>query len=128
MKAHVAAVMRATALPCMLYNNPIAYKTDFLPHQVAELASKFPNLLAVKESSADIRRIAAIRALIGERLNILVGVDDLIVEGIAAGAVGWVAGLVAAFPKAWRCLSCARRKKEVEPLYHWFLPLLRLGM
>lgn len=131
MKAHVAAVMRATALPCMLYNNPIAYKTDFLPHQVAELASEFPNLLAVKESSADIRRIAAIRALIGERLNILVGVDDLIVEGIAAGAVGWVAGLVAAFPKesvALFELARAGKHKEVEPLYHWFLPLLRLDV
>lgn len=131
MKAHVAAVIRATPLPCMLYNNPIAYKTDFLPPQIAELANEFPNLAAVKESSADIRRIAAIRALIGDRLNILVGVDDMIVEGIAAGAVGWVAGLVAAFPKESVVLfelARAGKNKEAEPLYHWFLPLLRLDV
>ncbi len=129
MKAHVAAVMRATPLPCMLYNNPLAYKTDFLPAHIAELAGEHANLVAVKESSADIRRIAAIRALIGDRLNILVGVDDLIVEGIAAGAVGWVAGLVAAFPKesvALFALARAGRHAEAESLYHWFLPLLRL--
>src|SRR5271163_3681595 len=33
MKAHLVAVLRATPLSCMLYNNPIAYKTDFLPQQ-----------------------------------------------------------------------------------------------
>ena len=131
MKHHVAAVIRATPLPCMLYNNPIAYKTDFVPAQIAELAKELPNLAAVKESSADIRRIAAIRALIGNRLNILVGVDDMIVEGIAAGATGWIAGLVNAYPReSVRLfdLAIAGRFEEAEPLYQWFLPLLRLDV
>jgi dihydrodipicolinate synthase/N-acetylneuraminate lyase len=131
MKAHVSAVVRATALPCMLYNNPIAYKTDFLPSQIAELASELRNLVAVKESSADVRRIAAIRALIGSRLHILVGVDDMIVEGIAAGATGWIAGLVNAYPReSVRLfdLAMAGRHDEVRPLYEWFLPLLRLDV
>jgi dihydrodipicolinate synthase/N-acetylneuraminate lyase len=129
MKAHVAAVVRATRLPCMLYNNPIAYRTDFIPVQVAELAAELPNLAAVKESSADIRRIAAIKALIGSRLHILVGVDDMIVEGVAAGATGWIAGLVNAYPReSVRLfdLAVAGRYRELEALYQWFLPLLRL--
>src|SRR6201995_4021025 len=92
MRAHVSAVIEATPLPCMLYNNPIAYRTDFRPEHVEELAQAHANLVAVKESSADIRCIAAIRHRLGDRLAILVGVDDVIVEGIAAGAVGWVAG------------------------------------
>ena len=98
MKAHVTAIIKATPLSCMLYNNPIAYKTDFLPEQIAELAAEHPNLKAVKESSADVRRVTAIHAVLGQRLQILVGVDDAIVEGVAAGAVGWIAGLVNAFP------------------------------
>jgi dihydrodipicolinate synthase/N-acetylneuraminate lyase len=129
MKHHVASVIRATALPCMLYNNPIAYKTDFVPAQVAELAGELRNLVAVKESSADIRRIAAIRALIGTRLHILVGVDDLIVEGVAAGATGWIAGLVNAYPRESVVLfdmAMAGRWDELRALYEWFLPLLRL--
>lgn len=129
MKAHVSAVIAATDLPCMLYNNPIAYKTDFLPPQIAELAASHPNLVAVKESSADIRRIAAIKALIGNRLHILVGVDDIIVEGIAAGATGWIAGLVNTYPRESVVLfemAIAGKWKELEPLYHWFLPLLKL--
>ena len=129
MKQHVAEVIRATSLPCMLYNNPIAYKTDFLPAHMAELAGEHSNLVAVKESSADIRRIAAIKSLLGNRLHILVGVDDLIVEAIAAGATGWIAGLVNAYPRESVVLfnmAVAGKWKEVEPLYHWFLPLLTL--
>src|ERR1051326_1912050 len=98
MKAHVAAVFAATSLPCMLYNNPIAYGTDFIPEQIQELAEEHRNLEAVKESSADVRRISAIRALLDRRLEIFVGVDDMIVEGIAVGATGWIAGLANALP------------------------------
>jgi 1-pyrroline-4-hydroxy-2-carboxylate deaminase len=129
MRAHVAAILQATPLSCMLYNNPIAYRTDFLPEQIAELAASHENLHAVKESSADLRRVAAIRSLIGDRLSILVGVDDAIVEGIAAGAVGWIAGLVNAFPaESVALFHLARTSKQNErfELYRWFLPLLRM--
>jgi 4-hydroxy-tetrahydrodipicolinate synthase len=113
----------------MLYNNPIAYGTDVLPEQLLELAQALPNLQAVKESSADVRRVSAIRALAGERLAILVGVDDLIVEGVAAGATGWIAGLADALPEeSVRLfeLASAGRTAEARALYEWFLPLLRL--
>jgi 4-hydroxy-tetrahydrodipicolinate synthase len=128
MKAHVATVIAATRLPCMLYNNPVAYKTDFTPVQIAELAAEHQNLRAVKESAADVRRIAAIRELIDRRLTICVGVDDLIVEGIAAGAIGWVAGLVNAYPaESVRLMELAKAgSPETFALYRWFLPLLRM--
>ena len=129
MKAHLTAVFRATKLSCMLYNNPPAYKTDYLPAQIAELAAEFPSLHAVKESSGDIRRVTAIRALVGDRLTILVGMDDAIVEGIAAGAQGWIAGLVNAFPRESVVLVEAARAGDhakARAIYEWFLPLLRL--
>jgi dihydrodipicolinate synthase/N-acetylneuraminate lyase len=129
MKAHVDAIMRATKLDCMLYNNPVAYKTDFLPEQIAELATEHQNLKAVKESSTDVRRVAAIRSLLGDKLNIFVGVDDVIVEALGVGAVGWVAGLVNAYPaesvKLFE-LAQAGKHEEAFALYRWFLPLLRL--
>jgi len=129
MREHVVAVLRATSLEAMLYNNPVAYGTDFLPEQIAELAAEFANLRAVKESSTDVRRVTAIRALTGERLRIFVGVDDAIVEGIEAGAVGWIAGLVNALPREsvdLFNLAAAGKKKEAFDLYQWFLPLLRM--
>ncbi len=129
MQAHVETVLRATTLPCMLYNNPVAYKTDFLPEQIKALAEKHPNLRAVKESSADVRRLTALKAICGERLSLLVGVDDLVVEGVRAGAVGWIAGLVNAFPRETvRLFNYAVEgdAKKAGQLYRWFLPLLRM--
>jgi 1-pyrroline-4-hydroxy-2-carboxylate deaminase len=128
-KAHVGTIFEATPLSCMLYNNPVAYGTDFLPAQIHELASEHANLQAVKESSTDVRRIAAIRAIEDGRLQILVGVDDMIVEGIAAGATGWIAGLVNALPVesvALFDLAAQGRTREAFELYRWFLPLLRM--
>jgi len=128
-KAHIAAVLNATPLPGMLYNNPVAYGVDYLPEQIAEFAAEFSNFAAVKESSTDVRRVTAIRSLLGDRLAIFVGVDDAIVEGIAAGAVGWVAGLVNAFPREsvdlFNCAQTGNTKQAFE-LYRWFLPLLRM--
>ena len=129
MGAHLRAVIAATDLPCMLYNNPIAYKTDFLPAQVAELAARHANLHAVKESAGDVRRVTAIRHLLGARLDVLVGMDDVIAEGVAAGAVGWIAGLVNAMPReSVRLFELSRNgpSKELDALYSWFLPLLVL--
>jgi dihydrodipicolinate synthase/N-acetylneuraminate lyase len=129
MKQHVSTVIGSTKLECMLYNNPVAYKTDFLPAEIAELAGEHTNLKAVKESSADVRRVSAIREVLGDRLRICVGVDDVLVEGVGAGAVGWVAGLVNAYPaESVRLFELAKegKHKEAFELYRWFLPLLRL--
>src|SRR5262245_9238535 len=129
MKAHPEAVLRATKLSCMLYNNPVSYKTDYLPNQIAELAKAHPNLQAVKESSADARRVTALKALCADRLALFVGVDDVIVEGVRAGAVGWIAGLVNAFPRESVALfeyASNGQQKKADDLYKWFLPLLRM--
>jgi len=129
MKTHVAAVFDATPLSCMLYNNPVAYGTDFLPEQIRELTAEHENLAAVKESSTDARRVSAIRALLDRRLEISVGVDDAVLEAIGVGATGWVAGLANALPREsvelFNCGIKGESDKAFE-LYRWFLPLLRM--
>jgi dihydrodipicolinate synthase/N-acetylneuraminate lyase len=129
MKTHVSGVFAATPLACMLYNNPLAYGTDFLPQHIAELAGIHPNFESVKESSADTRRVSAIRALLGDRLQILVGVDDAIVEAMGVGATGWIAGLANALPREsveLFDLALAGEREKAFELYRWFLPLLRM--
>lgn len=129
MKAHISAVFSATPLACMLYNNPVAYGTDFVPEHIQELAAEHANFEAVKESSTDVRRISAIRALIGDRLEISVGVDDAVIEAISVGATGWVAGLANALPRESVDLFNHGVRGEHEKafeLYRWFLPLLRM--
>ena len=129
MKTHVAAVFRATPLACMLYNNPVAYGTDFLPEHIQELADEYPNFESVKESSTDVRRVSAIRALLGDRLEVFVGVDDAILEAVGVGASGWIAGLANALPRESVDLFNYAKNSQQEKafdLYRWFLPLLRM--
>jgi 4-hydroxy-tetrahydrodipicolinate synthase len=129
MKAHVGAIFRATPFSCMLYNNPVAYGTDFLPEQIQELASDFENFKAVKESSTDARRVSAIRALLDQRIEISVGVDDAVLEAIGVGATGWVAGLANALPRESVELfnfGIQGEDRKAFQLYRWFLPLLRM--
>ncbi|MFZ1140923.1 MAG: dihydrodipicolinate synthase family protein [Candidatus Sulfotelmatobacter sp.] len=129
MKTHVAAVFGATPLSCMLYNNPVAYGTDFLPEQIQELATEHENLEAVKESSTDARRVSAIRALLDRRLEISVGVDDAVLEAVGVGATGWIAGLANALPREsvdLFNLGVNGESDKAFELYRWFLPLLRM--
>ena len=129
MKAHVAAVFDASPISCMLYNNPVAYGTDFLPEQIQELAAEYENFEAVKESSTDARRVSAIRALLDRRLEICVGVDDAVLEAIGVGATGWVAGLANALPRESVDLfnfGINGESAKAFDLYRWFLPLLRM--
>jgi len=129
MKTHVAAVFQATPLSCMLYNNPVAYGTDFLPEQIQELAEAHKNFASVKESCTDARRVSAIRALLDDRLEISVGVDDAVLEAIGVGATGWIAGLANALPRESVDLFNLGIKGESDKafeLYRWFLPLLRM--
>lgn len=129
MRAHVSAVFRATPIACMLYNNPVAYGTDFLPEHIAELAADHENFEAVKESSADVRRVSSIRALLGDRLEISVGVDDAVLEALGVGATGWVAGLANALPSESVDLfnhGIQGKRDQAFELYRGFLPLLRM--
>jgi 1-pyrroline-4-hydroxy-2-carboxylate deaminase len=127
--AHFAEVFRATDVPCMLYNNPPAYGVDVDPDQVAELAAEHPTLRAVKESSGDVPRIAALVSRLGGRLDVAVGLDESIDGGLRAGATGWVAGLANALPDESVALFRAGRSGDFDrcgALYRWFLPLLRM--
>ncbi|MGI8842424.1 MAG: dihydrodipicolinate synthase family protein [Gemmatimonadaceae bacterium] len=127
-EAHFSAVISATRLSSMLYNNPIAYGTDVTAEQMEQLAVH-ANLHAVKESSGDVRRITAITSRLGDRLNVFAGLDDMILESVPVGAVGWIAGLVNALPgHSVQLFDLARsgRAGDARALYDWFLPLLRL--
>ncbi len=129
MKAHMSAVISATDLPCIIYNNPVAYKTDFIPAHIKELADEHANVESVKESSTDARRIAGIREVCGDRLVLGVGVDDCALEGAAMGAKFWITGVGGAFPKhnvkLWE-LGTTGRIEEAMPIYTWMLDMLRM--
>jgi 4-hydroxy-tetrahydrodipicolinate synthase len=125
---HYRTVARSSGLPIICYNNPIAYSVDITPSMFEELANE-PTLVAIKESSADIRRLTDIRNLVGDRYILFTGVDDLALESIFLGAQGWIAGVGLAFPVEnqylWRLAQNGEWDKARE-IYRWYMPLLHL--
>lgn len=126
--AHFRAVAAASDLPIMVYNNPPSYAVDLTADRLAELADE-PKLVAVKESSNDPRRVTDLFNRVGDRYRVFCGVDDLILESALLGVVGWVSGLVNAFP-AENCLLwdliTAKKYDEALAVYRWYTPLLHL--
>jgi 4-hydroxy-tetrahydrodipicolinate synthase len=125
---HFRTVARATDLPILVYNNPPAYGVDITPPMFAELADE-KTLVAIKESSDNVRRITDIKNLCGDRYILFSGVDDLVLESVMLGSVGWVSGLVNAFPAESRRLwdlATAGNYAEALKIYRWYTPLLHL--
>jgi 4-hydroxy-tetrahydrodipicolinate synthase len=128
--AHYRAVAAASGLPIIIYNNPIAYGIDISAGMLMEMADE-PKFVAVKESTGDTRRINETIAALGDRYQLLTGVDDLALESLILGCSGWIAGLVVAFPRetvAIYRLAQQGRIAEALEIYRWFLPLLHMDI
>ena len=127
-QTHFRTVAKATSLPIMVYNNPVAYGTDITPEMFIELMDE-ETIVAIKESSEDPRRLTDLRNLTGDRYVLFNGVDDLALEGLMLGAEGWVSGLVNAFPEETRRmwdLALAGKWSDAREIYRWYTPLLHL--
>jgi len=128
--AHYRAIAKASPRPVMVYNNPVAYGVDMTPEMFGELADE-ATIVAIKESSDNVRRVTDIINRTGARYAIFCGVDDLAMEAMLMGACGWVAGLVDAFPEetvAIYRLIRDGRVEEARKIYRWFAPLLHLDV
>jgi 4-hydroxy-tetrahydrodipicolinate synthase len=126
--AHFQTVARSTKLPIMIYNNPVGYGIDINLEMTATLAEE-DNIVAIKESTTDTRRLTELQSRFGDRFNILCGVDDIALESIFLGATGWISGLTNVFPRESVTLfklARAGRIEEAREIYRWFMPLLRL--
>jgi 1-pyrroline-4-hydroxy-2-carboxylate deaminase len=125
---HFRTVAQATPLPIMVYNNPVSYGVDVTVEMFSELAD-LKNIVAIKESSEDTRRLTDLRNEFGDRFTLFAGVDDVALESLMLGAQGWVSGLTNAFPResvALFALARAGRYEEALSIYRWFMPLLHL--
>ncbi|MDN3594146.1 dihydrodipicolinate synthase family protein [Zunongwangia endophytica] len=124
-------IAKSTSLPIMIYNNPVDYKIEVTIEMFEELLADCPTIEAVKESTRDISNVTRLKNKFGDRIKILCGVDTLALESMVAGADGWVAGLVAAYPAetvAIYKLVKAGDLEEALRIYRWFMPLLELDI
>ena len=125
---HLRQVAIATPLPVMIYNNPVSYGVDLTLEGTARVID-LENIVAIKESTTDVRRVTELRNTFAGRFDIFCGVDDIILPCLALGATGWISGLTNVFPRESVALFRAAAAGDLitaRALFDWFLPLLRL--
>ena len=116
----VEGLAEASALPLFLYNMPGLTKVQYEPETVA-MAAEMPNVYGLKDSSGDLgyleRAIAAVRHR--PEFTVLLGPEEMLVEGMALGVHGGVNGGANLFPRLLVGLyeACvAGREEEVRRL------------
>lgn len=122
---HYSAVAEATAMPIVLYNVPSRTGVDMIPEVVAEVARRFPHVVAVKEALPSIERV---KRLVAETdVDVLCGDDGSIADFMGLGAVGVigvvnnvvprkVAALVQAAAPGGDTARAANLVEEIAPL------------
>lgn len=88
MYEHFAAVARTVSLPIVLYNIPGRTGVNMCPQTVAKLAKEFPNIVALKQSNADLDLISDLKTLCPEDFVIYSGDDSLTLPMMSLGAHG----------------------------------------
>ncbi|MCB1738190.1 MAG: 4-hydroxy-tetrahydrodipicolinate synthase [Gammaproteobacteria bacterium] len=84
---HHRAIAEACAIPQILYNVPGRTAVDMKPATVARLAD-IPNIVGIKEASGSVDRIRELIDLVGGRMDVFSGDDDLACAAMLAGARG----------------------------------------
>ncbi len=124
--AHFRTVAGSARLPIMCYNNPPVYRVDITPEMFLELA-EVENLVCIKEASGDVRRVTDLANALGDRYILFSGLDDVALESVMLGCVGWISGLVDAFPREnrmmWDATVAGDYRRALE-IYRWYMPML----
>ena len=103
---HYSAIASAVNIPVIIYNVPGRTGMD-VPISVYQRLSHIPNIVGVKEASADIVKIARICNACGENLNIWSGNDDEAVAAMALGAKGVISVLSNILPEETQAMAQA---------------------
>lgn len=85
---HFAAIASAVNLPVILYNIPGRTGVNMQPATVAKLANEFKNIVAVKQSNADLDLISDMKLLCPKDFVIYSGDDSLTLPMMSLGAYG----------------------------------------
>ncbi|MDR5733886.1 dihydrodipicolinate synthase family protein [Caballeronia sp. LZ025] len=126
--AFYRTIAKASKLEILLYNNPRGYGVDLTPDVVAELLEE-PTITAIKEESYDTTRVTDLLSRFEGRLNVVCGVDDLVLESVALGAKCWVSGMANAVPKEsveLIDLAVAGNYDQARKLYRVLIDLFHL--
>jgi 4-hydroxy-tetrahydrodipicolinate synthase len=124
--AHFEMVAKA-GLPIVTYNNPTDNRVDLTPDLLRRVSEAVPEVVAIKDFSGDVARAYEIKALT-PHIDLIAGMDGVLVELLVAGAVGWLAGFPNSLPRLCAKLYDAALSGDLKtalPIYQAVHPLFR---
>ena len=114
-----------SSCPILMYNNPSSSGMD-INFELLEKIAKLPNIVAIKESSGDIKRITQIRANLSESINVFCGWEDMSFEALSSGAKGCISMGGNFLPEILNNIYDAITSKDYSTawkLYQRYLPI-----
>ena len=122
---HYKAISEATDIPQILYNVPGRTAVDLLPETVARL-SELENIVALKDATADLERVAITRELCGENFIQLSGDDATALDFVKLGGHGVIsvtANIAAKEMATMFALAAQGKFEEAEIINQRLMPL-----
>lgn len=110
---HFKAIAEAVDLPIILYNVPGRTACDLKPETVVRL-TEFKSIVGLKEASGSLERNRELLKLVGSRLSLLSGDDDIAVESTLAGFQGVISVTANVVPRQMREAIAAARSGAAD--------------
>ncbi|MGQ9713973.1 MAG: 4-hydroxy-tetrahydrodipicolinate synthase [Anaerolineae bacterium] len=110
---HFHEVATSVDLPVILYNIPQTVDA-FLPRQVVEDLADLPNVVGLKDSSGHLPYTMEVLEMVGDRLTVLVGHDEVVLPALAGGCGGMILASANVFPEIWQKVYRAVQAGDLE--------------
>ena len=124
---HYATIAETVDIPIVLYNIPPHTHVEIEPQTLARLA-EIDNIVALKDSSGNLSYFAEAMRLVGDKISVLTGGDDITLPCFALGCHGAILALCNIAPRMVVDLYQAVQQKEMakaEKLFYQLLPMAR---
>jgi len=126
--AHYAKLAECTKLPIVTYSIPGRCGIEIAVDTMVNLAAKFSNIVAIKESGGSIERFSQLRQALPDKVSILSGDDSMTLPALAVGATGVVSVASNVIPKEVGDLVRAflsGKADEAEKIHRKLYPIFR---
>ncbi len=100
-------------MPILLYNIPQVVDA-YLPRRVVEDLADIPNIVGLKDSSGNLTYTMEILEYAGDRINVLVGHDEVVLNALAGGASGMILASAQVYPEVWQAVLKAVANGDLE--------------
>ena len=117
------------SIPVVIYNAPGRVSVNFTSDEMGALVKKFPNVVGVKDASANMVQIAQMAVEFPERCALLQAIDELFLPTLTVGGKGGIIAAATIFPEIFVAIyekTLAGDLEKPMSLHHKVVQLMRV--